>query len=121
MPKIVCIITILALTIISCAMRTCFSRVSIKESPQSGLNSKNLNYSINLMWINSYNNQKQNYLCPPNNKFYMFNKDWTGDWCEEDNAEAFLRKMDPVFIWAQQNPTSTVNFWFDSYLTPSSS
>lgn len=64
--------------------------------------SKELKYSINLMWINRMLDIHQRYIYPAAN-------------------EEVLRKnfLDPIFKWAQLNPDSTVNIWFNRELTTS--
>ena len=62
--------------------------------------SKELKYSINLMWINRRLDIHQRYIYPSEN--------------EEGLRKNFL---DPIFKWAQANPDSIVNLWFNRDLT----
>lgn len=57
-------------------------------------------YTINLMWINERLNEDQRYVLPL------------------ESAEDFLQKLANVFAWAEKNPESIVNLWFDGKLTP---
>ncbi|MCF7899118.1 hypothetical protein K9L05_00525 [Candidatus Babeliales bacterium] len=54
-----------------------------------------IQYSINLMWVNSRLNPEQKYIFP-NTEFYL----------------------NCIFKWAQANSGSIVNLWFDSAMTP---
>lgn len=84
----------------SCAISSSLIRPSIIRWFLTRQKNHPRDYSINLMWINRQVATDQTYIYPSNR--------------ENNFGKQFL---DTILMWAKKNPESTVNVWFDSYLT----